>query len=124
MLRRPPRSTRTDTLFPYTTLFRSTFSTFSLEIVQMLLRQQYAWAGATVALHVLGSISMTVLGLVSLRPLRTAVALRSGPLACPGHAPAGWHDRPTDWMNTWPTPHPTTVQDCGAVDEKVSIRQH
>src|SRR3546814_10341382 len=25
MLRRPPRSTRTDTLFPYTTLFRSTF---------------------------------------------------------------------------------------------------
>src|SRR3546814_14905277 len=25
MLRRPPRSTRTDTLFPYTTLFRSTY---------------------------------------------------------------------------------------------------
>src|SRR3546814_4504212 len=25
MIRRPPRSTRTDTLFPYTTLFRSTF---------------------------------------------------------------------------------------------------
>src|SRR3546814_9210652 len=25
MLRRPPRSTRTDTLFPYTTLFRSFF---------------------------------------------------------------------------------------------------
>src|SRR3546814_9664688 len=27
MIRRPPRSTRTDTLFPYTTLFRSPFST-------------------------------------------------------------------------------------------------
>src|SRR3546814_7180637 len=26
MLRRPPRSTRTDTLFPYTTLFRSSFN--------------------------------------------------------------------------------------------------
>src|SRR3546814_19719137 len=26
MIRRPPRSTRTDTLFPYTTLFRSTVS--------------------------------------------------------------------------------------------------
>src|SRR3546814_7427801 len=26
MLRRPPRSTRTDTLFPYTTLFRSAFA--------------------------------------------------------------------------------------------------
>src|SRR3546814_1545403 len=27
MIRRPPRSTRTDTLFPYTTLFRSKFHT-------------------------------------------------------------------------------------------------
>src|SRR3546814_7814320 len=27
MIRRPPRSTRTDTLFPYTTLFRSAAST-------------------------------------------------------------------------------------------------
>src|SRR3546814_15212004 len=27
MIRRPPRSTRTDTLFPYTTLFRSPFTT-------------------------------------------------------------------------------------------------
>src|SRR3546814_4736434 len=26
MIRRPPRSTRTDTLFPYTTLFRSTWA--------------------------------------------------------------------------------------------------
>src|SRR3546814_2460656 len=29
MIRRPPRSTRTDTLFPYTTLFRSTAYGFS-----------------------------------------------------------------------------------------------
>src|SRR3546814_3366986 len=28
MIRRPPRSTRTDTLFPYTTLFRSAFALF------------------------------------------------------------------------------------------------
>src|SRR3546814_16998491 len=28
MIRRPPRSTRTDTLFPYTTLFRSNVSCF------------------------------------------------------------------------------------------------
>src|SRR3546814_17280611 len=33
MIRRPPRSTRTDTLFPYTTLFRSFV--------------QYAWNGET-----------------------------------------------------------------------------
>src|SRR3546814_17046885 len=38
----------------------TTFSTFSLETVQMLLRQQYAWAGATVALHALGSVSLPV----------------------------------------------------------------
>src|SRR3546814_4527550 len=29
MIRRPPRSTRTDTLFPYTTLFRSTLLAFT-----------------------------------------------------------------------------------------------
>src|SRR3546814_7646370 len=28
MIRRPPRSTRTDTLFPYTTLFRSEWDNF------------------------------------------------------------------------------------------------
>src|SRR3546814_5277345 len=32
MIRRPPRSTRTDTLFPYTTLFRSAFSRCKLEM--------------------------------------------------------------------------------------------
>src|SRR3546814_6298275 len=30
MIRRPPRSTRTDTLFPYTTLFRSVDDAFDL----------------------------------------------------------------------------------------------
>src|SRR3546814_5008373 len=30
MIRRPPRSTRTDTLFPYTTLFRSNAKRFGL----------------------------------------------------------------------------------------------
>src|SRR3546814_13777467 len=32
MIRRPPRSTRTDTLFPYTTLFRSVHEAVSLYI--------------------------------------------------------------------------------------------
>src|SRR3546814_5402332 len=32
MIRRPPRSTRTDTLFPYTTLFRSAVEDPSLKI--------------------------------------------------------------------------------------------
>src|SRR3546814_11460031 len=33
MLRRPPRSTRTDTLFPYTTLFRSGVTTLLPQII-------------------------------------------------------------------------------------------
>src|SRR3546814_3575241 len=34
MIRRPPRSTRTDTLFPYTTLFRSTIDVSGLTDVE------------------------------------------------------------------------------------------
>src|SRR3546814_10522750 len=36
MIRRPPRSTRTDTLFPYTTLFRSLFRGAVLDRLQRL----------------------------------------------------------------------------------------
>src|SRR3546814_12159287 len=34
MIRRPPGSTRTDTLFPYTTLFRSAFAEQAFELVR------------------------------------------------------------------------------------------
>src|SRR3546814_1009015 len=37
MIRRPPRSTRTDTLFPYTTLFRSASIAFFVRAVFLLL---------------------------------------------------------------------------------------
>ena len=50
----------------------TTFSTFSAETVQLLLRQQYGWASATVAIHVVGSFSMTILGLYTLRAIRAA----------------------------------------------------
>src|SRR3546814_18175265 len=36
MIRRPPRSTRTDTLFPYTTLFRSTITNTGSEPDRLL----------------------------------------------------------------------------------------
>src|SRR3546814_1678934 len=39
MLRRPPRSTRTDTLFPYTTLFRSGGEDFDARIIDYLADQ-------------------------------------------------------------------------------------
>src|SRR3546814_3452438 len=38
MIRRPPRSTRTDTLFPYTTLFRSRYEESGSTGVVILLR--------------------------------------------------------------------------------------
>src|SRR3546814_4819685 len=40
MIRRPPRSTRTDTLFPYTTLFRSSSRTDDLESILKTARQK------------------------------------------------------------------------------------
>src|SRR3546814_9572064 len=39
MIRRPPRSTRTDTLFPYTTLFRSPRSLLPLRVSPARLRR-------------------------------------------------------------------------------------
>ena len=41
----------------------TTFSSFSAEVVAMLQQQRYLLAGGTVALHLLGSLLMTVLGL-------------------------------------------------------------
>src|SRR3546814_15708591 len=48
MIRRPPRSTRTDTLFPYTTLFRSDVHSFSEMVVKACgidLEQELAASG-------------------------------------------------------------------------------
>src|SRR3546814_9042132 len=51
MIRRPPRSTRTDTLFPYTTLFRSRLTSDVERYADELW-----WNGANPA-HVLGGAS-------------------------------------------------------------------
>src|SRR3546814_19703521 len=40
MIRRPPRSTRTDTLFPYTTLFRSPWNNGHIESFNNRLRKE------------------------------------------------------------------------------------
>jgi len=47
----------------------TTFSTFSAEVVTMLLRGQLAWAIATAALHLGGSLALTALGIVSVRAI-------------------------------------------------------
>lgn len=48
----------------------TTFSTFSAEAVGLLSRQQYAWAGALMIMHVAGSIAMTVLGILTVKALQ------------------------------------------------------
>ena len=50
----------------------TTFSTFSAETVDLLGRQQYGWAFGSIALHLLGSLAMTGLGLLTVRGLRAA----------------------------------------------------
>src|SRR3546814_16104272 len=58
MIRRPPRSTRTDTLFPYTTLFRSDAARFERLLAERLvagrgrvgdLHDEFVGAGAQIA---------------------------------------------------------------------------
>jgi CrcB protein len=41
----------------------TTFSTFSLEVVNLLGRQEYGWALAAAGLHLAGSLVLTVLGI-------------------------------------------------------------
>ncbi|HUF20562.1 MAG TPA: fluoride efflux transporter CrcB [Burkholderiales bacterium] len=45
----------------------TTFSAFSAETVALLARQQYAWAATLIASHVIGSIAMTVLGILTVK---------------------------------------------------------
>lgn len=48
----------------------TTFSTFSAEVVRLLQHGQLLWAGLAVSVHVIGSLLMTLLGLVSVSWLR------------------------------------------------------
>jgi fluoride exporter len=47
----------------------TTFSTFSAEIVTLLLRREYLWGSVAIATHVAGSIAMTVIGILMIRGL-------------------------------------------------------
>jgi CrcB protein len=49
----------------------TTFSTFSAEVVTALLEGQGLWALGTIAAHVTGSVAMTLLGVATVRGLRS-----------------------------------------------------
>lgn len=45
----------------------TTFSTFSAEAVTLLARQQYTWALALISAHLVGSLGMTALGILTVK---------------------------------------------------------
>ena len=45
----------------------TTFSTFSAEIVTLLLRKEYLWGSIAIATHVVGSLAMTIFGMLLVR---------------------------------------------------------
>src|SRR3546814_19536198 len=63
MIRRPPRSTRTDTLFPYTTLFRSVSRKDMLNGVAVRAASVvYEWVSSVTALRSRGAVSVIEIG--------------------------------------------------------------
>ncbi len=50
----------------------TTFSTFSAEIVTLLIQGQFGWALVAAGAHLLGSLAMTALGLLTMRALSGA----------------------------------------------------
>src|SRR3546814_44917 len=98
MIRRPPRSTRTDTLFPYTTLFRSSapsilqvFAPEALKIVIQSIRNGiYPSLAATIAMEFKEPSASSILGLLEIKndlPIRIGIIIsftqRDALIRCP-----------------------------------------
>lgn len=47
----------------------TTFSTFSAETVTLFARHEYGWAFTAITVHVVGSLAMTLLGILTMRLL-------------------------------------------------------
>lgn len=47
----------------------TTFSTFSGEVVALLLRKDYVWGAIAICTHVVGSLALTVVGILLMRAL-------------------------------------------------------
>ena len=47
----------------------TTFSTFSAEVVTLLVRREYLWSAVAITMHVMGSLAMTIVGLLLIRGL-------------------------------------------------------
>ena len=47
----------------------TTFSTFSAEVTELLVRREWLWSAVTIGLHVVGSVALTIVGLLLARML-------------------------------------------------------
>jgi CrcB protein len=52
----------------------TTFSTFSAEVVTLLLRREYFWGSLAIIAHVIGSLVLTIAGLLLVRALYAVAA--------------------------------------------------
>src|SRR3546814_13836086 len=102
MIRRPPRSTRTDTLFPYTTLFRSQVAGYGLRIA-LVADERYV--EALVGGH--GQDDAAAVRGFEL-PALQRVGEPQRVVAIPGAHPLGGEPRP---------PHPEPAQHVAGKDE-------
>src|SRR3546814_14711177 len=81
MIRRPPRSTRTDTLFPYPTLFRSTASFILLFRVESAFQSRYLLVPPTLRLR---RCSYSSLGIPGKNRSTSSMTLTLGVTPCVG----------------------------------------
>ena len=49
----------------------TTFSTFSAEVTTLLVRREWIWSLLTIGLHVVGSVALTMLGILAARAVFT-----------------------------------------------------
>src|SRR3546814_10972306 len=89
MIRRPPRSTRTDTLFPYTTLFRSAAGALPRDVVAVV-RYQGPRANGMPELHSLAPL----LGMLQNQGRRVALVTDGRLSGASGKVPAAIHVTP------------------------------
>ena len=47
----------------------TTFSTFSAEVTMLLVRREWLWSALTIGLHVVGSVALTIIGILLARTL-------------------------------------------------------
>src|SRR3546814_13711100 len=85
MHRRPPRSTRTDTLFPYTTLFRSGADSIAAGEIASVLGLIFVVIFMVVMYGLLGAMASTAL-VINLVLLLAALSVLQATLTLPGIA--------------------------------------